>query len=264
MIFPNESYYVSKKMQIICEVYQTLQEILVRRYGKQAKSIGDEGGFCPPIYSTEVALTTIEEAIIEAKYIVGVDVFLALDCAASEFYNEETKLYEIEKNKFVTYLELVEYYGNLIEKHPALKSIEDGFHETDYEAWKLFTSKFSDKIMIVGDDLFTTNKTLIKQGLQEKWANSLLLKVNQIGTISEAIESASFFINTDVQINNENVIVSHRSGETNHSYIIDIAVGIGAKYVKIGSPCRGERTAKFNRLIEIEQILHVYCACIVF
>lgn len=257
MIFPNETYSVAKKMQIICEVYQTLQEILVRRYGKQAKSIGDEGGFCPPIYSTEVALTTIEEAIIEAKYIVGVDVFLALDCAASEFYNEETKLYEIEKNKFVTYLELVEYYGNLVEKHPALKSIEDGFHETDYEAWKLFTSRFSDKIMIVGDDLFTTNKTLIKQGLQEKWANSLLLKVNQIGTISEAIESASFFVNTDVQTNNENVIVSHRSGETNHSYIIDIAVGIGAKYVKIGSPCRGERTAKFNRLIEIEQILEI-------
>ena len=233
---------------LVCEVYQTLQEILVRRYGKQAKSIGDEGGFCPPIYSTEIALKTIEEAIEEANYIVGVDVFMALDCAASEFYNEETKLYEIEKNLFLTYIDLVDYYDNLIKKHPALRSIEDGFHETDYEAWKLFTFNFSDKIMIVGDDLFTTNKTLIKQGLEEKWANSLLLKVNQIGTISEAIESASYFTSG-------NVIVSHRSGETNHAYIIDIAVGIGAKYVKIGSPCRGERTAKFNRLIEIEQII---------
>jgi len=250
MIFPNESYTISKKMQIICEVYQTLQELLVKRYGKQAKSIGDEGGFCPPIYDTELALKTIEDAIVEAKYIVGVDVFLALDCAASEFYNEQTKLYEIEKDIFLTANELVDYYGNLIEKHPALKSIEDGFHETDYKAWKLFTSTFSDKIMIVGDDLFTTNKKLIKQGLQENWANTLLLKVNQIGTISEAIESASLLIK-----DNKNVIVSHRSGETNHSYIIDIAVGIGAKYVKIGSPCRGERTVKFNRLIEIDNIL---------
>jgi enolase len=259
MIFPNESYSVSKKMQIICEVYQTLQEILVKRYGKQAKSIGDEGGFCPPIYNTEVALNTIEEAIESAKYIVGVDVFMALDCAASEFYNEETKLYEIEKNKYVTSVELIDYYGDLIEKHPALKSIEDGFHEMDYDAWSLFTAKFSDKIMIVGDDLFTTNKNLIKRGLEEKWANSLLLKVNQIGTISEAIESASLFIGLDLtndSYKNSNVIVSHRSGETNHAYIIDIAVGIGAKYVKIGSPCRGERTAKFNRLIEIDKILN--------
>ena len=134
--------------------------------------------------------------------------------------------------------------------HPALKSIEDGFHETDYDAWKLFTERFSDKIMIVGDDLFTTNKKLIKRGLSEKWANTLLLKVNQIGTITEAIESAHLIMG-----DNKNVIVSHRSGETNHAYIVDIAVGIGAKYLKIGSPCRGERVAKFNRLIEIEQIL---------
>lgn len=258
MIFPNESYSISKKMQIICEVYQTLQEILVKKYGKQAKSIGDEGGFCPPIYNTEVALNTIEEAIQTANYVVGQDVFMALDCAASEFYNEETKLYEIEKDRFVTSSELIEYYGDLIKKYPALKSIEDGFHETDYDAWKLFTLRFSDKIMIVGDDLFTTNKNLITQGLQEKWANSLLLKVNQIGTITEAIESASLFISLDLHndlYKNSNVIVSHRSGETNHAYIIDIAVGIGAKYVKIGSPCRGERTAKFNRLIEIEKLI---------
>lgn len=257
MIFPNETYSISKKMQIICEVYQTLQEILVMRYGKQAKSIGDEGGFCPPIYSTETALKTIEEAIIKSNYSVGIDVFLAIDCAASEFYNEETKLYEIEKNMFLTHLELIEYYGKLIENHPALKSIEDGFHETDYVAWQLFTSQFSNKIMIVGDDLFTTNKNLIKKGLDEKWANSLLLKVNQIGTITEAIESAILFKNNPLHNNFDgNVIVSHRSGETNHSYIIDLAVGIGAKYVKIGSPCRGERTAKFNRLIEIETILN--------
>jgi enolase len=248
MIFPNESYSVSKKMQIICEVYQTLKEILVKKYGKQAKSIGDEGGFCPPIYNAEEALSVIEESIVSANYIVNEDVFMALDCAASEFYNTDSKLYEVEKDLFLTSDQLIEYYSNLLEKHPALKSIEDGFHEHDYEAWQKFTQKFGDKIMIVGDDLFTTNSILIKKGLKEKWANTLLLKVNQIGTVTEAIESAKLMFNQG-----KNVIVSHRSGETNNAHIVDIAVGIGAKYLKIGSPCRGERVAKFNRLIEIEQ-----------
>ena len=145
---------------------------------------------------------------------------------------------------------MIEYYSNIILRHPALKSIEDGFHEKDYDAWCAFTGLFSEKIMIVGDDLFTTNPTLINTGLYEKWANTLLLKVNQIGTISEAIEGAKLMFEHD-----NNVIVSHRSGETNHAYIVDIAVAIGAKYLKIGSPCRGERVAKFNRLLEIETIL---------
>lgn len=248
MIFPNESYSVSKKIQIICEVYQTLKEIIVKKYGKHAKSIGDEGGFCPPIYNAEEALSVIEESIVSANYIVGEDVFMALDCAASEFYNTDTKLYEVEKDMLLTSDQLIEYYDNLLEKHPALKSIEDGFHEHDYEAWQKFTQKCGDKIMIVGDDLFTTNSVLIKKGLEGIWANTLLLKVNQIGTITEAIESAKLMFSEG-----KNVIVSHRSGETNHAYIVDIAVGIGSKYLKIGSPCRGERVAKFNRLIEIEQ-----------
>jgi enolase len=251
MIFPNESYSVSKKIQIICEVYQTLKEILVKKYGKQAKSIGDEGGFCPPIYNAEEALSVIEESIISSNYKVGIDVFMALDCAASEFYNMDSKLYEVEKDLFLSSDKLIEYYGDLLEKHPALKSIEDGFHETDYQAWQKFTEKFGDKIMIVGDDLFTTNSVLIKKGLRENWANTLLLKVNQIGTVTEAIESAKLMFES-----RKNVIVSHRSGETNNAYIVDIAVGIGAKYLKIGSPCRGERVAKFNRLIEIEQIFN--------
>jgi enolase len=246
MIFPNEAYSVSKKIQIICEVYQTLKEILVKKYGKHAKSIGDEGGFCPPIYNAEEALSVIEESIVAAKYEVGKDVFMALDCAASEFYNTDTKLYEVEKDFLLTSDQLIDYYGGLIEKHPALKSIEDGFHEHDYEAWAKMTEKFGDQIMIVGDDLFTTNSALIKKGLAGLWANTLLLKVNQIGTVTEAIESAKLMF-----AEGKNVIVSHRSGETNHAYIVDIAVGIGAKYLKIGSPCRGERVAKFNRIIEI-------------
>jgi enolase len=249
MIFPNEKYSVSKKIQIVCEVYHTLKGILVEKYGKQAKSIGDEGGFCPPIYNAEEALSVIEESITAANYKVGEDVFMALDCAASEFYNTETKLYEVEKDMFLTSDQLIYYYGNLIEKHPALKSIEDGFHEHDYVGWQKFTQNFGDQIMIVGDDLFTTNSVLIKKGLAGLWANTLLLKVNQIGTITEAIESAKMMF-----AQGKNVIVSHRSGETNHAYIVDIAVGIGAKYLKIGSPCRGERVAKFNRLIEIDSM----------
>jgi len=250
MIFAREDLSVSQQMRIYCEVYHTLKNLLVKKYGEQAKSIGDEGGFCPPIFRAEEALTIIEEAIEQSNYIVGSDVFIALDCAASEFYDTETEMYEIEKGRFVNRHELIEYYGELIAKHPALKSIEDGFHESDYEAWAEFHNRFSDKLMIVGDDLFTTNPKLIQKGLDDKWANTLLLKVNQIGTITEAVQGAKMMMDAG----NE-VIVSHRSGETNHAYIIDIAVGIGAKYVKIGSPCRGERVAKFNRLLEIEHDL---------
>jgi len=254
MIFANEQLSTRAKIRIYCEVYHTLKKLLVEKYGEQAKSIGDEGGFCPPIYSAEEALCVIEEAIEQSSYVVGKDVFIALDCAASEFYNVESKLYEVEKDRFLTSSELVDFYGDLMEKHPGLKSIEDGFHESDYEAWKLFTYKFAENMMIVGDDLFTTNPRLIKQGLDNKWANTLLLKVNQIGTITEAVEGAKMMMDAG----NE-VIVSHRSGETNHAYIVDLAVGIGAKYLKIGSPCRGERVAKFNRLLEIEhQLFNLY------
>lgn len=250
MIFARSNLCTTLQVRIYCEVYHTLKKILVEKYGEQAKSIGDEGGFCPPIYSADEALDVIEEAIKQSGYTVGEDVFIALDCAASEFYNDVSKKYEVEKGIFLTGEQLVKYYGDLIKRHPALKSIEDGFHESDYESWKLFMELHSENLMIVGDDLFTTNPKLIKQGLDEKWANTLLLKVNQIGTISEAINGAKMMMDKG-----NDVIVSHRSGETNHAYIVDIAIGIGAKYLKIGSPCRGERVAKFNRLLEIEHHL---------
>jgi enolase len=250
MIFPNELYSVEKKMQIIAEVYHTLKEVLVKKYGKNAKSIGDEGGFCPPITSADEALFVIEQAITEAHYIVNEDVFLALDCAASEFYNKNTGMYEVEKGTFLTSDALVNWYQDLLYRHPALKSIEDPFDEHDYGAWARLTDECGDKILVVGDDLFTTNPKLIKKGLQENWANSLLLKVNQIGTVLEAVQSAQMMMDK-----NRVVIVSHRSGETNHAFIVDLAVALGARFLKIGSPCRGERVAKFNRLIEIEERL---------
>lgn len=244
MIFPKEDYSVEKKIQIITEVYHTLKKLLCAKYGESAKSIGDEGGFCPPIRNTREALDNIIAAIKAAHYVPNEDVFLALDCAASEFYNTDTQMYEIEQDVYLNSNQLVDFYGELIRAYPMLRSIEDGFYEKDYKGWRRFTELHGDKIMIVGDDLFTSNPKLIQFGLKNRLANSLLLKVNQIGTVSEAIQSANMF-------DKRNVIVSHRSGETNHAYIIDIAKGIGAQYVKIGSPCRGERVEKFNRILEI-------------
>lgn len=249
MIFINEEYHTTTQVEMTYNVYQTLRGMLLKKYGLGATAIGDEGGFCPPVYSTREALDLINDAIVLAGYIVGTDVYIALDCAASEFYNTESSLYEIENEVYLNRDELIKYYCDLITKYPAIKSIEDAFHESDYIAWTIFSKHYSDKIMIVGDDLFTSNPKIIKQGLDAGWANTLLLKVNQIGTITEAIDGAKMMFERG-----RDVIVSHRSGETNHAYLIDIAVGIGAKYVKIGSPCRGERVAKFNRLLEISQM----------
>lgn len=253
MIVCDRNLPIPKQIQIICEVYHGLKKILVEKYGDIAKSIGDEGGFCPPIYSAREAIEIITQAIKSVGYSPGSDVFIALDCASSEFYNRETKLYEVEKGKFLNSIQLVDYYADLINQFPWITSIEDGFDEADYEGWIEMNKRLGSRIMIVGDDLFTTNPKLISKGIELGWANTLLLKVNQIGTITEAVEGAIM-----MKDNNFNVIVSHRSGETNHAYIVDLAVGIGAQYLKIGSPCRGERVEKFNRLIEIDKLINQY------
>lgn len=253
MITCNKTYTIERQIQLICDVYHNLKKILVDKYGPIAKSIGDEGGFCPPIYTADEAIQIITESIQFSGYIPGTDIFIALDCASSEFYDKDTKLYEIEKGRFLTSDKLISYYEDLINKFPHLISIEDGFSETDIDGWKLFTQTLGSKIMIVGDDLFTTNPNLISFGIENKLANALLLKVNQIGTITESVKSAQMMFNAGF-----NVIVSHRSGETNHAYIVDLAVGIGAQYLKIGSPCRGERVAKFNRLIEIDNLKNIF------
>ena len=249
MIFPNEKYDINKKIEIIYNVTLQLKKCLTVKYGSSSTNLGDEGGFVPCGIKTNFqALELLEEAIKETNLKPNEDVFIALDCAASEFYDKKTKLYEIEENMSLTGEQLIEYYNNMIEKFPLIKSIEDPFDEDDYESWIKF-SEFNNnnrKINIVGDDLYCSNLEYVEKGLQYGWANSLLLKVNQIGTISESILSANKMLH-----NNNNVIVSHRSGETNHSFIIDIAIGLGAQYVKIGGLCRGERIEKYNRLLEI-------------
>lgn len=248
MIMPTDKVSFMERTEIVFIVYNNLKKLLKKTYGHSSINLGDEGGFAPNLNSPEEALNIIEKAVSESNIQLGKDIYLALDCAASEFYNNETKLYEIEKDKYVNSDELIEYYVKLIEKYPSLKSIEDPFDEKDYNAWIKFTEKVGDKIMVVGDDLYTTNPNMVKEGIKNKWANSLLLKVNQIGTISESVVAAKM-----IQEINGEVIVSHRSGETNNSTIADLAVGINAKYIKLGAPARGERVSKFNRLIQIEE-----------
>ena len=252
MIMPSENFDTQTQIQSVCEIYYKLQKILIKKYGVQSKNVGDEGGFTPNLSSPEEAIEVIIQAINDSGYIPNVDIFIALDCAASEFYNSETKKYEVIEGMYYNSNDLINYYIKLIEKYPLIKSIEDPFDESDYQSWIKFNSLMKEKIMIVGDDLFTTNPELVEKGIINEWANALLLKVNQIGTITEAVHSAQLMFNQD-----NSVIVSHRSGETNHSYLIDLAVGICAQYVKIGAPARGERVEKFNRLTEIYSLLNL-------
>ena len=250
MLMPTDKVDFSHRVEYVFRVYNNLKKLLKNKYGPSSTNLGDEGGFAPNLNTADEALIMLEEAVEESNLVLGEDIYLALDCAASEIYDKETERYEIECGKFLSSEELCQYYQDLIIRHPALKSIEDAFDEKDYNGWKLFTRKCGDEIMIVGDDLFTTNPELIKIGMQNQWANSLLLKVNQIGTITEAVEAAKL-----MQKKNCDVIVSHRSGETNSTLIADLAVAINAKYIKLGAPARGERVAKFNRLLQIQELI---------
>lgn len=249
MIVPRRACKFSYALQIATEVYHALGKILVESYGPSARNLGDEGGYAPSLDTPEEALTAIEEAIVKAGYVVGEDVRLALDAAASEFYSDGK--YELESGKFFSTEEAVEYYEKMVDAHPALISIEDPLDEKDYEGWKLFTERLGSRIMVVGDDLYTTNCRLIEQGVANKWANSLLLKVNQIGTISEAMDAARMSF-----ADNGQVIVSHRSGENSNTVISDLAVAIDAGYIKTGATARGERVSKYNRLLAIEEFLN--------
>jgi len=249
MIVPRKGISFKEQLRSVTEVYHHLGKILAAKYGVGAKNLGDEGGFAPQLDTPDEALNAIEDAVAKAGYVINQDIFLALDCAASEFYNHE-KGYEIQEGVFKDSEGLVEYYAKLVDDHPALISIEDGFDEKDYDGWTKFTARMGNRIMIVGDDLYTTNTNLIKQGIANKWANSLLLKVNQIGSVSESMDAAKMIFDDNGQ-----VIVSHRSGETTSTAISDLAVGIGAGYIKTGATARGERVCKYNRLLQIEEVL---------
>lgn len=234
------------------EVYQKLKTLAKKKYGQSAGNVGDEGGVAPDIQTAEEALDLIMEAIEQAGYAGQMNI--AMDVASSEFYKEDEKKYDLDfknpdsdKSKWITYEQLADLYSSLCKKYPIV-SIEDPFAEDDWEAWSYFYK--TQDIQIVGDDLTVTNPVRIKQAIELKAANALLLKVNQIGTLTESIQAAK-----DSFADNWGVMVSHRSGETEDVTIADIVVGIRAGQIKTGAPCRSERLAKLNQILRIEEEL---------
>ncbi len=246
----------SKNLQAASEIYHTLKQILQKKFGKSAINIGDEGGFAPPIRFPEQALDLIMEAIGKAGYANRVKI--VLDVAASQFYLPPHQKFGSGgsngkyKTKFKVFSQkgLVNYYLDLIKKYPII-ALEDPFSEDDWKGWKELSSKFkvqSSKLLIIGDDLLCTNPKRIREAHEKNACNGLLLKPNQIGTVTEAIEATKIARSFGWKI-----MVSHRSGETNDDFIADLAVGISADFIKAGAPARGERLAKYNRLLRIEE-----------
>ena len=214
-------------------------------------AVGDEGGFAPNLESTEDALDCILKAIKVAGYKAGKEIFLALDVASSEFYNSKTKKYVFKKStgEKISGADLVAYYDELTRKYPII-SIEDGCDENDWKTWKLLTDKIGDRVQLVGDDLFVTNTKFLQRGIDEGVANSILVKVNQIGSLTETFDAVEL-----AQENKYTSVISHRSGETEDATIADIAVATNAGQIKTGSLSRSDRLAKYNQLLRIEQIL---------
>ena len=248
MILPSVGRTFKESLRAGVEVFHNLKAVL--HENKLSTNVGDEGGFAPSINSNEEAIEMIQEAIARAGYRPGQDVFIALDCAASEFRTEDGH-YEMSgapKPK-MTKEELVAYYETLSMKYPIV-SIEDGLDESDWAGWKQLTNELGKKIMLVGDDLFVTNEKILRRGIEEKTANAILIKINQIGSISETLTTMAL-----ARQNHYNCVVSHRSGETEDTFLADLAVATDAGLVKTGSASRGERIAKYNQLLRIEEAL---------
>ena len=248
MILPLNADSFSEALRIAVEVYHELKQFLKERYGLQAINIGDEGGFAPPMSNTREALNALIGAIKRAGYGPGSDVALALDVAASQLYSDKTGTYRIDGMNLKPQ-ELLDYYIELINEYPIV-SIEDPFMEDDFQSFAKLLEKTKNKILIVGDDLFVTNIERLRKGIEYKSCNAILVKVNQIGTLTEAIE----VINEARRVNYR-AIISHRSGETEDTTIAHLAVAFNTGLIKTGAPARGERTAKYNELLRIEERL---------
>ena len=242
MIVPSKKEY-KENLRMGSEIFNTLKNILKEK--KLLCGVGDEGGFAPSIDNTKEALELINEAIIKSGYVLGSDVFIALDVAASEFYDEKEDIYLLEGKKYTKEM-LADYYNELVSRYHII-SIEDGMAEEDYDGWKLLTNKLSN-IQLVGDDLFVTNKKLLQKGIDMHIANAILIKLNQIGTVTETLDTIEL-----ARENNYKTIISHRSGETEDNYIADFAVGLNLGQIKTGSMSRSERLSKYNRLLRIEE-----------
>ncbi|MEI7801904.1 MAG: phosphopyruvate hydratase [Bacteroidota bacterium] len=249
MIMPVGADTFSDALRMGTEVFHQLKSVLKKK--GHSTNVGDEGGFAPNIQSNEEAIETVLKAIEEAGYKPGDDIFIAMDAASSEMWNEKAKAYIFHKSdgKKLKSEELVEYWKKWVKKYPII-SIEDGFAEDDWIGWKKITDAIGNKIQLVGDDLFVTNVTRLQKGIDEKTANSILIKVNQIGTLTETIDAVSM-----ANRNAYTSVMSHRSGETEDTTIADLAVALNCGQIKTGSLSRSDRVAKYNQLLRIEEEL---------
>ena len=250
MIRPVGAPSFREGLRMGAEVFHSLKKVLHRR--GLSTAVGDEGGFAPALEGTEDAIESILKAIEEAGYVPGKDIMIGMDCASSEFYKDgvyDYTVFEGEKGCRRTADEQVEYLASLVEKYP-IDSIEDGMSENDWEGWKKLTSRIGDRCQLVGDDLFVTNVKFLSKGIKEGCGNSILIKVNQIGSLSETLDAIGM-----AHRNGYTTITSHRSGETEDTTIADIAVAAGSGQIKTGSLSRSDRMAKYNRLLKIEEDL---------
>ena len=246
MVMPVGADTFSNALQMCAEVYHTLKKILKKK--GYSTAIGDEGGFAPDLKSNEEAILIIIEAIEEAGYKPGEDMFIALDPASSEYYKDGKYVLEHE-GKSLTSAEMVDFFEKWVDKYPII-SIEDGMAEEDWEGWKLITERLGKKIQLVGDDLFVTNTERLAKGIEMGVANSILIKLNQIGTLTETLNAIEMANRAGYT-----AVVSHRSGETEDTTIADLVVAVNAGQIKTGAPARSERVAKYNQLLRIEEEL---------
>ena len=249
MIMPVNARSFGEALRMGTEVFHHLKNVLKKK--GMSTNVGDEGGFAPNMKSNEEAIVTVLEAIEKAGYRPGEDIYIAMDAAASEFYNAEEGMYHFKKSTGdkLTSSQMVDYWADWAKRYPIL-SIEDGLGEDDWDGWKLLTEKTGDKIQLVGDDLFVTNVDRLKQGIDKNIANSILVKVNQIGTLTETINAVQMAMN-----NKYTAVMSHRSGETEDTTIADLAVALRCGQIKTGSASRSDRIAKYNQLLRIEEML---------
>ena len=248
MIMPVGAETFSEALRMGAEVFHSLKKVLKEKGCNTA--VGDEGGYAPKLSSNEEAFSVVIKAIENAGYVPGKDVLLAMDVASSEFYNDETKKYDLRsEGKSLTSKEMIDFYNGLCKKYPII-SIEDGLDENDWEGWKKLTDKLGSKVQLVGDDLFVTNTKRLKEGIEKGVANAILIKVNQIGTLTETFEAIEMAKKAGYA-----AVISHRSGETEDTTIADIAVALNAGQIKTGSLSRTDRIAKYNQLLRIEDEL---------
>jgi enolase len=249
MVMPFGAESFSEALRMGTEVFHHLKKVL--QAGGYSTNVGDEGGFAPNLGSNEEAIETILQAIEKAGYTPGEDIWIAMDAAASEFYSTDEKVYDFHKSNGgkKTAKEMVDYWAQWVSKYP-IASIEDGLYEDDWAGWELLTQRIGNQVQLVGDDLFVTNEERLGRGIQQGVANSILVKVNQIGSLTETLNTVDL-----AHRSSYTSVMSHRSGETEDTTIADLAVALGTGQIKTGSASRSDRMAKYNQLLRIEEAL---------